>query len=371
VTNKPTIFAKFTENAILGEGGRLLFSLLQAFSGNGYPINLFNNLSCEVAGHIGRMTFCLPGLALVDSGPEVVEDKIYLYDSPDAHLNLQPWLKTIAVRFDIFSKYWFDSPVMFPYPIHPVHTGCDLPNRLLKLREHPKRVRVFFSGDLKGYTQNHITYPATKLPRLVVINTIRQVLPDSSFFLGEQQDIDTLFSDGFANRCVLIDTGKTWIDDRFWLDYLAKADFFLAPPGICMPMCHNIIEAMAVGAIPITSYPEWFRPHLRHMENCIVYSDAADLVEKMKFVLAMEQPQIRQLRKNVIRFFEEHLAPARFIARLEYKTQRHVDILLITESYVKRNASRLNKHSFLIREGHDLNGTLMQRINKMLVALFR
>ena len=43
-----------------------------------------------------------------------------------------------------------------------------------------------------------------------------------------------------------------------------------------MPMCHNIIESMAVGVIPITNYPEWFDPDLEHMKNCIVFDDQKD-----------------------------------------------------------------------------------------------
>ena len=82
-----------------------------------------------------------------------------------------------------------------------------------------------------------------------------------------------------------------WIDPEDWLPDLSKTDFFICPPGFCMPMCHNVIEAMAVGAIPVINYPEWFNPTLRHMENCIVFDDRNDLVMKIEEILDMGQQE--------------------------------------------------------------------------------
>jgi hypothetical protein len=42
---KKLLFAKFLEEEILLEQGRLLFALLNTFSSEGYQVRLFNNLS--------------------------------------------------------------------------------------------------------------------------------------------------------------------------------------------------------------------------------------------------------------------------------------------------------------------------------------
>ena len=44
---EPVIFAKFIAKDILAEMGRLLFTLLNVFSLNGYHIKLFHNMDFE------------------------------------------------------------------------------------------------------------------------------------------------------------------------------------------------------------------------------------------------------------------------------------------------------------------------------------
>lgn len=58
---------------------------------------------------------------------------------------------------------------------------------------------------------------------------------------------------------------------------LASADFFLCQPGEIMPQCHNIVEAMAVGTIPLTNYPDWLSPPLVDGREALVFDTFASL----------------------------------------------------------------------------------------------
>ena len=346
---KPTIFAKFTGNEILGEKGRLLFTLLHAFSQAGYPIQLFNNLKRNSVGEIGSQIFQFPNLSITEGIPQGTTDKIFLYDERHKKDLKKQWIGTVRVRFDIFSSFWRTKPILFPFPVHPVHISRNFEAKLSQLRENTKSVKLFFSGDMKGYNKNHITFPEPKLPRLEIVNMICKTLPDRTFFLEDNESTANLFAGPYSNNCVIIDTSKTWVDDKYWLDYLARTDFFLAPPGIVLPMCHNIIEAMAVGAIPVTNYPEWFNPKLEHLKNCIAFSDKRDLVDKINLVLNMDQEKIKILRQNVIRYYEKYLTTHQFIHAFEAMECDPVYILMFTERYVKNNANKLNKNSFIIK----------------------
>jgi hypothetical protein len=146
-----------------------------------------------------------------------------------------------------------------------------------------------------------------------------------------------------------MDTSRIWIEEPDWLDTLARSDFFLSPPGIVMPMCHNIIEAMAVGTIPITNYPEWMRPNLVHMQNCIVFDDEADLIRKMQLALSLNESEIARMRANVIDYYRKHLDPRSFVRGLEARPERDITVLLYTEDNVRDNWARLNRHSVLMR----------------------
>ena len=348
MSTKRYLFARFSEEEILLEQGRLLFSLLNAFSSAGYQIRLFDNLPVDRLGKYAQPVFSLKNLTVTDTLPENTQDWIYLFDREDRKSGRQSWHRKIMVRYDVFSPYWFKKPVIMPFPLHPLHNTPDLEKRLQQYRSTRKNMKIFFSGDTKGYSQNRIQYPKAKLPRLVVINTILERMGDDVLLVSEPSDLSNLRDAAYVNKCVIVDTNNIWVDSKDWMGDLARADFFLSPPGIVMPMCHNLIEAMAVGTIPVTNYPEWFDPDLRHMETCIVFDDREDLINKLQHAMNMDAAQLEKMRMKVLDYYETHLKPEVFIHRLESSSARTVPLLMFTERNVARNFSKLNRNSILM-----------------------
>src|SRR2546428_3506288 len=195
-----------------------------------------------------------------------------------------------------------------PFPVHPVHAAPDLRERLTRFRSNTRKMRVFFSGETSGYTINRITYPKAKLPRLDIVDTIRERMGDRVIFVQQQAVLDTLLSAGYVNKCVILDTNKLRVPDQEWLNALGKADFFLSPPGIVMPMCHNSVEALAVGTVPVINYPEWFAPRLEHMRNCVVFDDEQTLIHDLDSVLAMDEGRIASMREQATAYYDAHLS---------------------------------------------------------------
>ena len=136
-----------------------------------------------------------------------------------------------------------------------------------------------------------------------------------------------------------------------------------------MPMCHNIIEAMAVGAIPITNYPEWFDPKLIHMENCMAFASKKDLVERVKAALTLSPEEVARMQRNVVDYYEQYLRAERFVRRVEDCEDSKVTVLLFTEGNVARNSTKLNRHSVLTR-GTALNRDL-SGIKRVLPRMFQ
>jgi hypothetical protein len=346
--NLPVVFAEFTDNDILDEMGRLLYSILNIFAINGYQVKLFNNINFSELDKYGQSVPSMTNLTLVDTVPDDSSHTLYLFDREDKSCSSHPWRKKLQIKFDVFSSYRLTEPVFMPYPVHPLLSGADLPDRLGKLRDNEKRLRIFFSGDTKGYTKNRIHYPNTKVPRLEVIETILDQLADKTIHVKDESTLETLLSGAFSNSCVIVDTSNLWIDPQDWLPHLSRTDFFICPPGYCMPMCHNSIEAMAVGAIPIINYPEWFNPSLQHMENCIVFNDRRDLIKQIETVLEMEQNNVSEMRRKVIAYYNNHLSPQKFISDIETRQENKITVLMITDKNTIKNASRLNEKSILI-----------------------
>ena len=345
----PTVFAKFLNDEILGEMGRLLFSLLNVFVASGYHIRLADNLPPAKLDKYGQMACSLQGVSLTDAVPSETSGMIYLFDEEDRTLGARAWRKKIQVRFDVFSPYWFKQPMLMPYSVHPVHTGAGLRDRLQKYRASERKMRVFFSGDREGYVRNRIRYPRPKLARLDVINAILQGMGEKVLLVQDEANLNDACSDGYVNKCLIMDQSQSRIDQTRWLQTLATSDFFLCPPGFVMPMCHNTVEAMAVGAIPIINYPEWFDPHLEHRTNCIVFDDKVDLLSKLNEVLEMDGNEIARMRRQVVDYYDNRLTPESFVRRIESSKRDKVVVLMITDANVTKHASRLNARSVLMR----------------------
>jgi hypothetical protein len=349
--SKKLLFAKFETEDILVEQGRLLYAVLYAFSLSGYRIDLFDNFDKESMGRCGKLVPDIPGVTMTRALPGKSEDCIYLYDKLDQSLANLNWQKMVRVGADIFSPYCGKDPIIMPYAMHPRQTSYGSDSSLERFRTYDRKMQIFFSGDTNNYGRNRIRYPAPKLPRLEIVNTLRDRLATKVVFIQDAASRDNLASDDtlFIDHCVIMDTSRVWVEEPKWLETLANANFFLSPPGIVMPMCHNIIEAMAVGTIPITNYPEWMRPNLVHMENCIVFNDKEDMVEKVKLALGLDNNEIARMRANVIDYYRTHLDPRVFVQELENREERDVTVLLYKENNVRDNWARLNRHSVLMR----------------------
>lgn len=341
------IYARFHGPEIFLEQGRLMFSLLNALSGEGYRILLHSDLGDKPLERYGQLIFGLEGLETCDALPTATQQAVYLYDRPDPGLLRLPWRKRMQVRFDLFSPFWTSDPIIMPYFMHPLHFHL-AKTALPALRESNRKVRVFFCGDSENYRRVWISYPKPKLPREPIVLAIKQRYPKCTTFNGAEI-LKEILAGPFINQVLIPAANTEHIPVEDWLPTVAKADFFLCPPGIVMPMSHNIVEAMAVGTIPITNYPEWMDPPLRDGVNCLVFSRLDDLFTSLDRALAMSPEEIKTMRANVLGYYETYLRPDRFVRRVEAHPGPDVPILIHNERNTALHARRLGRHSILMQ----------------------
>ena len=93
----------------------------------------------------------------------------------------------------------------------------------------------------------------------------------------------------------MVERNKFDISSTQWFETISKSDFFLCLSGVELPMCHNSIEAMGLGTIPIISYNDWFFPPLEHGKNAIVFTDQKDFIAKVKQAFDMKPNQIEKV----------------------------------------------------------------------------
>ena len=238
---------------------------------------------------------------------------------PDLELSLkptEPGKKRVTVDFNYFKKEKEAGSYIFPYSMHPDVYDTGISERLDEFREVRKQIGIFFGGNwTEEYANPDIKQIFGKINRTTIIAMLEQIID------GKDR-ISVTTSDQLANALKTSRIPLLWLkrDVRIeideWTRMLARSDFFICPPGVSMPLSHNAIEAMAVGAIPILQYSELFDPPLKHMVNCIVFENEEDFIEKIRFCLNLPITQVRELRSGVIDYYDDFLDPAKAIGRL-------------------------------------------------------
>ena len=101
--------------------------------------------------------------------------------------------------------------------------------------------------------------------------------------------------------------GKTFLSQDHYLEALRECDFVLSPPGWCMPISHNLIEAMFCGAIPITNGGAFMAEPLVDDVNCLAFKNVEELAAAVERALAMDDCEVARIRKAVRDYYERFL----------------------------------------------------------------
>jgi hypothetical protein len=327
--SRPKILFSLNDYALFATdqgNGRQVFLLINAFNEAGYTVYVYkrnNFLTFIRLGRYGRILYTLKNVKFLKKTPKKTEDMIYVFDSVQPELLARQWKQKnyLNILKPLFS--WVGELIIIPFPMHPIVYYWGKHRNLTPLREKERKIRVFFGGNTAAkFYNNPILKRQGQLTRLEALEALLAGCPKVRYIENMQELQEIISSDKYLNE------GRIWRADwrnsrsaklyvTKWLSTVSRVDFFLCFSGTDFPMCHNAIEAMAVGTIPIISYHDWFTPVLEHKKNAIVFSGPDDLVQKVNEVFSMKADEIEEMRRNVIRYYEEHLSPAGFIKRYE------------------------------------------------------
>jgi glycosyltransferase involved in cell wall biosynthesis len=115
---------------------------------------------------------------------------------------------------------------------------------------------------------------------------------------------------------VLLGRQCEYIPPARLLQVLSRFDLFLAPSGVVMPLCHNVVEAMAAGCIPVLQYPHLMEPPLEHGINCLAYDNAEQLHTVLERFPDISATEVVAMRRHVLAYYKEHLAPEAVVEKL-------------------------------------------------------
>ncbi|MGI9471031.1 MAG: hypothetical protein ACR2NZ_05840 [Rubripirellula sp.] len=199
-------------------------------------------------------------------------------------------------------------PVM-PYPMHPATLRESERTDFAALRIRDDRYGIFFAGNQKPrYGDIKMQRNFGVLSRLELISTLQTHFPS--------QISPTLDQASPAQSIVLSDSRVNPIKASDWLPSLSRAEFFLCCPGSSQPTCHNLVEAMSVGTIPLIEYGNRVTPELRDGVNAICFEGRNGLIDAVNRINQMTAAERRRIRNNVTTFFDEYLCGEKFMGEL-------------------------------------------------------
>jgi hypothetical protein len=111
-------------------------------------------------------------------------------------------------------------------------------------------------------------------------------------------------------------SGKAFLSQEHYFEALHKCDFVLSPSGWCMPVSHNLIEAMFCGAIPITNGGAFMAEPLADDVNCLAFKNVEELAAAVERALAMDVGEVERMRWAVLDYYERVLEPNAFGEKL-------------------------------------------------------
>lgn len=336
-TNK-NIFVTLDEESLFRSDdgvGREAFYVLKAFSDGGYNV-YFNRPSnfkhyCHL-GFLGRLIYSIKNLKFTSKLPENTRDFIYAFDTIRSEFLKLPWKRLLYINIKKSALSHLGNVIPMQFPMFPYVYTHGLDDNLESFRTLIRNCRIIFGGNLDtAYYDSPVfknKYPHL-MTRLEGVAALRNSQLEVKMITGKNDVRRLLNNREYVNSLVIIEFNYSYlIMPKIWLRILGQSDFFMCFSGTDYPMCHNAIEAMAVGCIPILAYEDWFDPKLEHGKNAIVYKDKEDLINKIRMVMQMPTEEISKLRQEVLKYYDQYLSKGRLIQRYEAESQQVSTLML-------------------------------------------
>ncbi len=338
-SNQKTIIFYLEEEApYRDDDGRYPYSLVSRFSRAGYNVYLYKSIRTFrqylKLGKYGRYMYSLPNFKFIASIPNSmpVLDTYFAFDRFNSELFNHRWKKLIYVNIHRSTHCQIGTVVPIPYFFHPIANKINIHKKVRELRQKNRGLKIIFAGNTskEWYSVKKLRDWYGKIPRHEAVQAVLQLGDRVKNIKDSKGFCQSIAKENYMNDCCLLRTdiaSKLNLEDYWGL--ISKSDFFLGLSGTDYPMCHNVIESMSVGTIPILGYGEWFTPPLEHGKNAILYADEEDLRAKILEVLDMDSQAIQAMRQNVLKYNDEHLANSKFIEKVELSREALITIMLL------------------------------------------
>lgn len=314
---KPIVIFDFRDTRIDGPQGRRFYSLFVFFIRAGfYPVLRENYL---VLGNIQdkyKKLCLLEDFSVLLHEQDLPQDYFLITDKWYSNLAHNA-KKIISVNYQP-NYQTEDACFPMPFPMFPPLYAAQQDLHLQMYRQQPRQWQIFFGGDAEPgkYNKKSIRKIYAKLSRAQILDCMTRTLTPECIIELQNDVVRQSAEEKQHTGLVVMNTRHCKVAPEEWLGTLARARFFLACPGVRYPMSHNLIEAMAVGSVPITQYPEMFFPPLEDGKNCLTFNNETELQIAITKAMAMSEPTLAAMARAATDYYDNYLAPTASIKRL-------------------------------------------------------
>jgi len=189
-----------------------------------------------------------------------------------------------------------------------------------------KFIGIVISGNFeeKIYSSNAINSNFKVLNRWEIYNEIVKH-PNLVEITGSEL-MNYFGSKHFIDKFVLMKWQNGAIPTEKWRFYLSTSKFMFCAPGMTMPLCHNVLEAISVGVIPIINYQNWLNPSMEDKVNCLIYNNQDDIQKVIDFALQMEDSVVLQMSNNVKKYYDL------YYSKYDFEANINLDLIVVNEN---------------------------------------
>ena len=321
----PTVLIDLKRTLADSDAGRGVALIFYYFKMSGFEIVVAPNhhfLASFRNKRYKKVLLVDPIFSIIPKNLRLLKVDIWIRDHP-SRLNIKA-KKLIELNYEARQPKRGDEVAM-PYRIHPENLMNGGFGSVNKARGQQRSWRLFFAGncDPKKYDKTEFLGPHGTLTRVALISSIKGFYGTKLTHFVDPNTPTQGVKKGFTT----VDFKKHPVANEQWLQTLARAEFFVAAPGVHMPMSHNVVESMSVGTIPLLEYPNYFDPPLRHQVNCIAFHGIDGLHESLMLLDRLGAEEIKEMRQNVIRYFETYLSPNAAINLIWKNPREHFTLM--------------------------------------------
>ncbi|BDS07812.1 hypothetical protein NT6N_28520 [Oceaniferula spumae] len=305
--------------------GRYLFHIVRDFMTLGYFPVYTSRFKFLASFHRKKYKQLLLETPLHTTAPNKLPERSFIYITDHPTRSPENAEQIIRVNYE-HRRAKADHESEFPFFVHPeVSIQKDFPPRPGTLTERP--IKLLFAGNTeeRQYTKGNVKGKFGLIPRNEVVNLVKKHLSE-----GHVKEVsceqDLLTPSAHIFQCVESDRYRIPADQ--WMSTLQRADFFLCCPGVSMPLCHNLIEALACGTIPILQYSHYMNPELINGENCLTYHDRPSLARAIDLAARMPVSALRIMRENALSYYHRYLSEGRFAEQILTSGTKETNLLL-------------------------------------------